>query len=155
MTNQVIMEEMDVLISQLEERKNFINEYVLKQALEEIEALPEISITEFHVIACIGNNQNVNGMRLSQEMGMTRGGISKVMANLQKKDLIEAYSEPNNKKKVYYKLTPLGMRINQFHNEKHQQRNRTLEQFLDKFSDEEKAIVLKFIKELQLFAQSR
>ncbi|MEF2824551.1 MAG: MarR family transcriptional regulator [Peptococcaceae bacterium] len=155
MTNQVIMKELDVLISQLEERKNFINEYVLKQALKEIEALPEISITEFHVIAYIGNHQNVNGMRLSQEMGMTRGGISKVMSSLQKKNLIESYSEPDNKKKVYYRLTPLGMRINQFHNEKHQQRDQTFAKFLDTFSDEEKAVVLKFIKELQLFAQSR
>ena len=94
-------------------------------------------------------------MRLSQEMGMTRGGISKVMSSLQKKNLIESYSEPDNKKKVYYRLTPLGMRINQFHNEKHQQRDQTFAKFLDTFSDEEKAVVLKFIKELQLFAQSR
>ncbi|WP_164488995.1 MarR family winged helix-turn-helix transcriptional regulator [Romboutsia sp. Marseille-P6047] len=76
---------------------------------------------------------------------MTRSGVSKVVSSLIKKELITSYKDDVNKKKIFYKLTPLGETINEIHNDKHEERDRELINRVNKYTKQEKDIILKFI----------
>lgn len=106
--NSHIIAEMDKIFSQAEERKDHFTEQILHQLTYEQKNAPDLSITEVHVISQIGKDENVNDVKLAKEMGMPRGGISKVVSSLLKKELMLPYSTSNNKKKIFYRLTPAG-----------------------------------------------
>lgn len=150
-TDEKIISEIDTLFAKAEERKNLLNDQMLNQIIKNNSNLKDISITEFHVISCIGNEEKVNGIKISEKMRMTRGGVSKVISNLTKKELITSYKDGVNKKKIFYKLTPLGETINEIHYNKHNERNKKLINTINEYTDQEKKIILRFIKDLQLF----
>lgn len=149
--DEKIICEMDTLFAKAEERKNLVNEKILNQIIKKNCNLNDISITEFHVISCIGNEEEVNGIKISQRIGMTRGGISKVVSSLIKKELITSYKDGVNKKKIFYKLTPLGEMINKIHNDKHEERNRKFINKINKYTKQEKDTILRFINDIQKF----
>lgn len=149
--DEEIISGIDTLFAKAEERKNLVNDKIFPEILKYNSNLKDISITEFHVISCIGNEEKVNGIKLSKKTGMTRGGISKVVSNLIKKGLIISYKDGVNKKKIFYKLTPLGEMINEIHNNKHKERNKELMNKINKYTKQEKDIILRFIKDLQFF----
>ncbi|WP_297130205.1 MarR family winged helix-turn-helix transcriptional regulator [Terrisporobacter sp.] len=146
-----IISEIDTLFVKSEERKNLVNERILNEIIKKNCDLKDISITELHVISCIGNEEEINGIKISEKIGMTRGGVSKVISSLIKKELITSYKDDVNKKKIFYKLTPLGEMINEIHNDKHEERNRKLINRVNKYTEQEKETILKFIKDIQNF----
>lgn len=149
--DEKIISEIDTLFAKAEERKNLVNDKILNQIIKYNSNLKDISITEFHVISCIGNEEKVNGIKLSEKIGMTRGGISKVVSSLIKKELIISYKNGVNQKKIFYKLTPLGEMINEIHNNKHNERNKALKDTINKYTKQEKETILRFIEDLQSF----
>ncbi len=66
--------------------------------------LEEIGLTEVHCIDCIGTTDHPNVTKISEQMGLTRAGISKISKRLLSKGLIESYQEPENNKEIYFKL---------------------------------------------------
>ena len=61
----------------------------------------------------IGRLEKPNVTALSDATGITRGGVSKAVARLDEAGLIERYQLPENRKEVYYRLTPAGIAIQQ------------------------------------------
>lgn len=82
---------------------------------------------------------------------MTRGGISKAISSLIKKDLIISYKDHENKKKIYYKLTPLGKIIYEIHKCKNEERNKQIINKISQYNEQEKDVIIKFIKDMQSF----
>lgn len=146
-----IITELEVLISQIEERKNFHNEEALKELLKENEIIDSlnVSISECHVIACIANNSQINGIEISKQLGMTRGGISKIATRLTNKNLITTYRDETNQKKIFYKLTPLGEKVNEIHEQLHTKKNSKIKAIASGYTEEEQDIILRFIKDLK------
>lgn len=77
-----------------------------KQKMEE--ALKEYKPSEVHCIESIGKSVDPNVTKLAESLYMTRGAISKITKKLIKKDVIESYQKPENKKEIYFKLTEQG-----------------------------------------------
>ena len=100
--DEKIISEIDALFVKSEERKNLVNERILNEIIKKNCDLKDISITEFHVISCIGSEEEINGIKISEKIGMTRGGVSKVVSSLIKKELITSYKDNINKKKIFY-----------------------------------------------------
>ena len=148
---ETIISEMNVLSSKIEVRKNSSNKQILEKVINQDCNLKDVSITECHVISIIANEEQANGIRIANKIGMTRSSISKVVANLIKKGLILSYQDGVNKKKIFYKLTPLGEIINKIHNEEHKKRNIEMINEINKYSEKEQDIILKLIKNLQEF----
>lgn len=80
---------------------------------------------------------------------MTRGGISKIATRLIEKNLITTYKSPTNQKKVFYKLTSVGERVNTIHNQLHKENHENICNIASKYTAQEQDIILKFIKDLQ------
>lgn len=148
---ELIVSELEVLISQIEEKKYFHNEQGVKQLLKENEVLnfSDISLSECHVIACIAKNSQINGIEIAKQLGMTRGGISKIATRLTKKKLITTYRDETNQKKIFYKLTQLGEKVNEIHEQLHTKKNFQIESIASHYTEEEQDIILRFVKDLK------
>jgi DNA-binding MarR family transcriptional regulator len=77
--------------------------------------------SEIHCIEYIGSNPDSNVTNLAEAFDVTRGAISKIMAELLQKGLIESYQKPDNKKEIYFRLTEPGKAINQVHEDLHKE----------------------------------
>lgn len=148
---QSIALEIETLFTLFEEKKVYQNKKRLQQLLKEDRnvSISELSLTECHVIACITTMKNPNGISIAAELKMTRGGISKIAARLLQKNLITTYKDEKNQKIIYYKLTPLGEKVNQIHEKLHKENHDSIEAIANSYSIEEQRIILKFIKDLQ------
>ena len=146
-----ITSELEILVAQIEERKDYHNEQGLEQLLKENELInfSDVSSTECHVISCISHEHQIIGIEIAKKLGMTRGGISKIVSRLTKKGLITTYQDEANQKKVFYKLTPLGEKVDKIHEQLHAKKNLKLQSIVSKYTEEEQEIILRFIKDLQ------
>ncbi len=146
-----IISEMHILFTKAKERKYLADEKTLNEIIKKNYDLDYISITEFYIISYIGKEEKVNGIKLSEKVGMTRGGISKAISSLIKKELIISYKDDENKKKIYYKLTPLGKKIYEIHKCKNEERNKQIINKISQYDKQEKDVIIKFIKDMQSF----
>lgn len=74
-----------------------------KKVLEE-NGLDNYSLTELHVIHCIGEESMRNLTTISEYMSMTRGAVSKICSRLQKKGAIEKIKLADNQKEIFLSL---------------------------------------------------
>ncbi|MFB0829790.1 MarR family transcriptional regulator [Brevibacillus laterosporus] len=101
----------------------------------------ELTLSELHVIACIGKQGQVNVTAISQEMDMTRGAISKISTKLLQRGYLVKKQRADNQKEVHFQLTPMGDEIFRLHEELHEQAERRIERFLQKYSSSELAFI--------------
>ncbi|MGM0218616.1 MarR family winged helix-turn-helix transcriptional regulator [Enterococcus sp. AZ126] len=90
-----------------------------KQKMEQ--ALKEYKPSEVHCIESIGKITDPNVTQLAESLYMTRGAISKITKKLLKKDLIERYQKPENKKEIYFRLTRQGQQVFDLHEKLHEE----------------------------------
>lgn len=109
----------------------------------------DISLSEFHVIECIGKNNMANNIFIAKELYMTKGGISKINSKLLSKEIINADKIENNKKEIYYSLTVKGMALFKLHEYFHKKEQEKLMEILNKYKDEEMITILKFLDDLK------
>jgi DNA-binding MarR family transcriptional regulator len=113
--------------------------------------LDEISLTEVHCLDCIGMTDHPNVTRISEQMGLTRAGISKISKRLLSKGFIESYQEPDNSKEIYFQLTESGQSVYDEHKKIHNQIRREWSSFFQRYSDDEQAAILRFLTDLNDF----
>ena len=149
--SEIIANEIEILTTQFEEKKHSHSEKRLEQLLKENEIINfnNISISECHVIDAIANIKEPNGINIAEKLNMTRGGISKIATRLIEKNLITTYKSPTNQKKVFYKLTSVGERVNVIHNQLHKENHENICNIANKYTAQEQDIILRFIKDLQ------
>ncbi|EOB9291329.1 MarR family transcriptional regulator [Listeria innocua] len=101
--------------------------------------------SEVHCIEFIAKNEDPNVTKLAEAFYMTKSAISKITKKLMDKGYIESYQKPENKKEIYFRLTTKGAKINQVHDNLHQE-------FLDRdkvvfedVSDKQYEEVLQFV----------
>jgi DNA-binding MarR family transcriptional regulator len=125
---------------------------LFKDCLDEngINALDNIAVNlaECHMLACIEDNKPINAVGIAKQLNMTRGGISKIAARLRSKRMITMQHIPDNRKEIFYSLTPLGKQIYQIHNVLHQKTRGRLTNLLSKYNDDELILAGKFLSDL-------
>lgn len=107
-----------------------------------------IRLSEYHVIDCIGRNRLPNATLISKEMNMTMGAISKITAKLISNGLIKADHLQNNKKEVYYTLTPQGKDAFEVHEKIHALNNTRLKDMFEKYGPDELNTIARFIDDI-------
>lgn len=78
----------------------------------------ELYIAEIHAIEIIGENPGILQRELCEIMGITKGRVSIIISNLEKKGLLTKVSEGNNKKELPIQLTDMGKMAFEGHNER-------------------------------------
>ncbi|MCR8643244.1 MarR family transcriptional regulator [Paenibacillus sp. N1-5-1-14] len=102
------------------------------------------NMTEVHVISCIGNNEPINITMIADKMDLSKASISKISVKLQEEGFIRKSQLNDNKKEIYFRLTPKGKKLFMLHEDLHQKGKDHFFHFLQKYSLQE----LHFIKRL-------
>ncbi|PCN43957.1 MarR family transcriptional regulator [Brevibacillus laterosporus] len=141
MITQQIVGKLQKLLHQNEENLKQRRTGLLNSIRELDRLTGELTLSELHVIACIGKQGQVNVTAISQEMDMTRGAISKISTKLLQRGYLVKKQRADNQKEVHFQLTPMGDEIFRLHEELHEQAERRIERFLQKYSSSELAFI--------------
>lgn len=111
-----------------------------------IEGLP-LYPSEVHVIHAIATDGSMKMAELAAVLGITKGAMTKLAAKLEDKGLIRRYQYLENRKDIYFQLTPLGMEVYEGHVRYHRNREERLYASYRNISSGEAEIILRFLGE--------
>ncbi|EPF07566.1 MULTISPECIES: MarR family transcriptional regulator [Bacillus] len=107
-----------------------------------------MSLSELHVIECIGQIGLMNVTAITTEMGMTKGAISKICTKLFQKQFVEKMQMLDNQKEIFFRLTERGNEIYKAHEKLHKQAEEKWLLLLDGYTKEEQDFIQRFIKDV-------
>lgn len=107
-----------------------------------------LTISEIHVIDCIGKNRLPNAKFIVKELGLTKGAISKITAKLLDKGFIKGSRFEDNKKEIYFTLTIQGKEIFEAHKKIHDIENEKIKTILEQYKKDELQIINNFLDDL-------
>ncbi|EKF52073.1 MarR family transcriptional regulator [Lactococcus garvieae] len=84
-----------------------------------VEKFQGYSFLEIACIEFIAKLDEPNVTKLADQLYVTRGAISKATKKLIQKEDIATFQNADNKKEIYFKLTSKGKKINQQHEQLH------------------------------------
>lgn len=102
--------------------------------------------SEIHCVEYIGKNIDTNVKKLSEVFNMTTSAISKLTKKMIKKNLIESYQKPDNKKEIYFKLTEQGIKINNIHEQLHKEYEKRDKDVFEQITQEQYDAIISFAK---------
>lgn len=108
----------------------------------------ELTFSQVHCISVIGDSEEANVTKISSELEMTTGAITKMCKKLFSQGFVEKYQENGNKQKIYYRLTKSGQRIYEIHKGLHDKIQKDKESVIDKYSEDEKMTILRFLNDI-------
>ncbi|CAM3287137.1 winged helix DNA-binding protein [Paenibacillus lupini] len=112
-----------------------------------IEILKEATVIMLHVIEAVGEMQPVNGIAISKHFGIPKGSISKITRRLVEQEVMRSEYLPDNKKEVWFSLTPLGQSIYEIHKQLHSHIERNVRKFLGKYNEEQLKFLVQCMKD--------
>jgi len=118
----------------------FLNKFKMEESLKEYKS------SEVHCIDYIGKNVDSNVTKLGESFYMTRGAMSKITKKLMNKGIIESYQKPDNKKEIYFRLTPQGKAIYRIHEELHQEFQDRDKAIFEQVTEEQFDIMFSFVE---------
>lgn len=114
------MKEQETLLMMAEQFLRIINKY------NQIESTPvcsengmPLNPAEIHTIEAIGKHDGTNITELARIQGITKGGVSQMIAKLGKKGLVAKTKDGLNDKEVKLRLTPAGLKAFRGHENMH------------------------------------
>ena len=111
--------------------------------------------SEIHMIMLIGNNPGVHVSELARSAGITRGGVSQVVAKLEKKGLIKKVGDPEHSLKMVPKLTNKGKVAYYAHEQHHEEIDNDLYEYVRSLTNEQIAVIEDFLKNMEEMADKR
>jgi DNA-binding MarR family transcriptional regulator len=112
--------EMDKRQLLIEEYLDLANEIIHRNKPEMEKEFAGFTLNELEVIEHIGKIPDPNVTKLANASYMTRGAISKLTKKLIARGIINTYQSEENKKEIYFQLTPIGQKIKNRHEQLHQ-----------------------------------
>lgn len=126
--------------------RNLYNKMVWLNNFKMMDRFEGYTSSEVHCIEHIGSNAGSNVTKLAQNFYMTRGAISKMTKKLIKKGAIESYQKSDNKKEIFFNLTPEGWAIYKIHEELHNEFSERDKAVFDRITDEQFDSMFGFIE---------
>lgn len=142
-----------ILISQIQNAHNneltvaqeWMLSHVKDNQLRQI--IPKMSVISFHILDTLNKQSELTGIKIAQQLGVTRGGITRAARKMQDADLIYTTRHPDNKKNIYYRLTPKGQQLADLHSKMHAELYLQLQNKIsDEFSNEELDSIIRFLE---------
>lgn len=122
-----------------------IGEFADLAQMEGLAAFPN-HLTSVHVIDCIGSNEPINHKSIAEKMNLSKASITKISNKLMEEGYIKRSQMKDNKKEVYFSLTPKGRQVFEVHAMMHERIERRFIHALDSFSESELQAALKFVQ---------
>ena len=87
------------------------------------------------MIAAIGDLEEPNVTALAKTLRLTKGAVSKITKRLISSNVIEAYTIPDNRQKIFYRLLEKGRFLYEEHEKRHKLWLERDRQFLSQFTE--------------------
>jgi DNA-binding MarR family transcriptional regulator len=111
--------------------------------------VPELMhASEIHMVMHIGDNPGVHVSELARIVGVTRGAVSQLVSKLEKKGLVTKAEDSENSLKTVPVLTNKGKVAYYAHEQRHEEINEELCDFLKGLTDKDVAVIEGFLKNL-------
>lgn len=104
-----------------------------------------LSLTQFHLIELIANNDKVNNKFLADKLNVSNPAVTKSMKKLLSKNLVIEQTNNENKREIHYKLTKKGEQFSYIHDTLHKQAVKRYEEVLKVFDEDELEVIIKFL----------
>ena len=103
--------------------------------------------TEIHTIEYIALTSSTNMTDIANQMGLTKGAVSKMIVKLENQGLLERYKYQPSQKDIYIHLTQLGVRAYEGHKAYHASMHKHLNSYFGLLAQEHQQAVLDFLDE--------
>lgn len=110
--------------------------------------------SELNCVHSIGNLEMPNVTAIAADMHMTRGAISKILKKLAEKGVVNSYQLPDNRQKIFFRLTEKGQELYGQHAERHQKWSDLELRFFEAVPQKEAEIVISFMRRFNEHLQS-
>ncbi|MCY8280089.1 MarR family transcriptional regulator [Bacillus inaquosorum] len=128
------------LIHQQEKWEGLIKAFLadeLKKLDAEHGSKSQLSMTEIHVLSCVGDNEPINVTSIAEKMNTTKATVSRISTKLLGAGFLHRTQLSDNKKEVYFRLTPAGKKLHNLHKYYHQKVEQRFLSFFDRYTEEE------------------
>lgn len=102
------------------------------------------NMTSIHVLDCIGNHEPINNTAIAEKMNLSKASITKISSKLLEEAYIKRSRMNDNKKEVYFSLSPKGRQLFEVHATLHEMMEHRFIKAMDAFSESEIHTLLKF-----------
>ena len=100
---------------------------------------------EIQLLMIIKSNEGANAGALAHTMKVTAGAVSQIAGKLLKKELIESYRLPDNRKEVFFRLTKSGGKVFSAHQKHINKAGDAFMKFTDGLSRKDTQIICDFL----------
>jgi DNA-binding MarR family transcriptional regulator len=104
--------------------------------------------SEVHLLEAIKFCEGANAGELARYLGITNGAVSQVAKKLVDKTLIETYQSEENRKEVFFKLTPLGKKACAGHQRHHKKMNAGLIRYIEQLDEKDYQTLIDFFDKM-------
>lgn len=139
----------------LSQMGRFLEKQDMLNMLTENANLHGYGYSEIHTIKAIKELDEPNVTEISRRLNMTRGAISKITRKLLKQGLIESYQAPDNRQKIFFRVTEAGMPLYEEHEKRHTMWEQRDLDFLGRFSEKDLSDFLSFMNAYNTYLQQQ
>lgn len=122
--------------------------------LQQLKDVPG-NLSTIHVLDCIGDHEPINHTAIAEKLKLSKASITKISKKLLELDLIHRTQLNDNRKEVYFRLTPQGKQLFEMHRSMHEAEEQRFMRFLDQYSDDELHTILKFFQGMARYIDER
>lgn len=105
--------------------------------------------SEIHLLLVVREKTATNATAIAKELGVTKGAVSQTLSRLEKKGVLTKTKDPYHKNELTLTFTPFGSSVFRHYGTHAAKLLKMHQRYLDHFSDEEKAVVQRFLIEAQ------
>lgn len=100
---------------------------------------------EIHTVEYIAQSSTTNMTDIANQLGLTKGAVSKMIAKLENMGLLVRYKYQPNQKEIYIHLTQLGVEAYEGHKEYHQDMWKRLSGYFAALDQEHQGVIVDFL----------
>ncbi|MCI8784296.1 MAG: winged helix DNA-binding protein [Dorea sp.] len=128
---------------------NLINEiWELEEKAIITEEFKDLTNNDMHVIEAVGTGDGKNMSSIARKLNITVGSLTTAMNSLVNKKYVERRRSEEDRRVVFVKLTPKGIRAFRHHEDYHRQMTQAV---VDKLDETEMPVLLKTLDALSEF----
>lgn len=101
---------------------------------------------EIHTLEYIAQSSTTNMTDIANQMNISKGAVSKMVAKLESLGLLVRYKYQPNQKEIYIHLTELGVRAYEGHKEYHAEMWQRMNAYFDSQEEEHRQVILRFLE---------
>ncbi len=128
---------------------NLINEiWELEEKAIITEEFGDLTNNDMHVIEAVGTGDGKNMSSIARKLNITVGSLTTAMNSLVNKKYVERHRSEEDRRVVFVKLSPKGVRAYRHHEDYHRQMTQAV---VDKLDEKEMPVLLKTLDALSEF----